>query len=165
VNDPRPNVRPPEPAAATLLLGIGNSGRGDDGLGWAFLDRIRRAAAFAGRLEYRYQLQVEDAALISSAQRVVFVDSWQGELPGGFCWQPCAPAADFEFTTHALSPQAVMHLCRDLYRRIPRAHLLTIQGSRWDLSTGLSPAAEGRLEQALRFFRERMAAGDVVEPD
>jgi hydrogenase maturation protease len=165
LSDPCPNIRPPELAAETLLLGIGNSGRSDDGLGWAFLDRIRRDTAYAGRLEYRYQLQVEDAALISSAQRVVFVDSWQGELPGGFRWQPCAPAAEFEFTTHALSPQAVMHLCRDLYRKTPRAHLLTIQGSCWDMHTGLSPAAEGCLEQALRFFSEWTLGEEATKPN
>lgn len=163
MSDRQPGIDLPEPAAESLLFGIGNSGRCDDGLGWAFLDRIRLETAFSGRLEYRYQLQVEDAALISSAQHVVFVDSWQGQLPGGFHWQPCTPAADFEFTTHALSPQAVMHLCRDLYRKTPRAHLLTIQGSCWDLGTGLSPAAEGCLEEALRFFRERTLAGEAAE--
>jgi hydrogenase maturation protease len=110
-------------------------------------------------------LQVEDAALISSAQCVVFVDSWQGELPGGFRWQPCTPAADYAFTTHALSPQAVLHLCRDLYGKTPHARLLTIQGSRWDLSTDLSPAAERRLEEALRFFRKRMLAEEAAERD
>jgi hypothetical protein len=58
-----------------------------------------------------------------------------------------------------------MHLCRDLYRKTPRAHLLTIQGSCWDLNTGLSPAAEGCLEQALRFFSEWTLAEDATEPN
>lgn len=123
---------------------------------------MRGETNFSGRLEYRYQLQVEDAALVSEATRVVFVDAHAGALPGGFRWQTCAPAADFEFTTHALSPQAVLHLCRALYRKTPRAHLLTIQGSRWDLSMGLSPAAEHCLEQALRHFTEHMLAGEAA---
>jgi len=67
----------------TLLFGIGNSGRSDDGLGWSFLDRIKQETDFAGQFEYRYQLQVEDAALVRDAERVIFIDSYKGELPGG----------------------------------------------------------------------------------
>ena len=62
-------------ASSALLVGIGNSGRQDDGLGWAFLDRIEQDALFDGRIEYRYQLQVEDAALVRDAARIVFVDA------------------------------------------------------------------------------------------
>ena len=48
----------PEPL---LIIGIGNSSRGDDGLGWAFLDTISQMQPLPGQLEYRYQLVVEDA--------------------------------------------------------------------------------------------------------
>lgn len=136
----------------TLLIGIGNNGRSDDGLGWAFLDRIQQEAAFDGRVEYRYQLQIEDAALISEAEHVIFIDSYRGELPDGFQLKRCKPAKDFAFTTHALSPEAVLSLCRDLYGRDPRADALMIQGTCWDLRIGMSPEAEKRLETALQFF-------------
>lgn len=139
-------------ADRTLLFGIGNAGRGDDGLGWAFLDRVRQEPSFPGRLEYRYQLQVEDAALASLAGRVVFIDAFARDLPGGFRWRPCKPSPGSEFTTHALPPQAVLQLCRELYGRTPRADLLEIQGHCWDLGAGLSPEAERALERALSFF-------------
>jgi hydrogenase maturation protease len=135
-----------------LLYGIGNSGRSDDGLGWAFLDRIQQEAEFSGQIEYRYQLQVEDAAMISRAERVIFVDSYQGALPGGFQWAPCNPSRDFEFTSHVLAPSAVMCLCQDLYGRVPPAELLLIQGDSWDLDTGMSSAAQHRMENALETF-------------
>ena len=140
----------------TLLFGIGNSGRSDDGLGWAFLDRIEQETDCAGALEYRYQLQVEDAALVRDAQRVIFIDSYQGELPGGFAWKPCEPAEDFQFTTHVLPPRGVMHFCQKLYGKKPRADLLMIQGTSWDLRLGLSPEAERHLEDALRFFKDKV---------
>ncbi|MGB5449333.1 MAG: hydrogenase maturation protease [Woeseiaceae bacterium] len=136
----------------TLLIGIGNSGRSDDGLGWAFVDRIQREAAFDGRVEYRYQLQVEDAALISDAEHVIFIDSYRGKLPSGFQLARCEPLRERAFTTHVLPPGAVLSLCRDLYGRAPRADALLIQGTCWDLGIGMSPAAERRLQNALRFF-------------
>jgi len=147
---PVANQRVPEPE--TLLIGIGNSGRSDDGLGWAFLDRIQQGAAFGGRVEYRYQLQVEDAALISDMEHVIFVDSYRGELPNGFQLTRCEPLREFAFTTHVLPPGAVLSLCRDLYGRVPRADALMIQGTSWDLHIGMSPEAEKRLEDALQFF-------------
>jgi len=140
----------------TLLIGIGNSGRSDDGLGWAFLDRIQQEAAFDGRVEYRYQLQVEDAALVSDVKHVIFIDSYSGELPNGFQLTRCEPLSEFTFTTHVLLPGAVLSICRDLYGRVPSADALMIQGTSWDLHIGMSPEAEGRLVDALRFFESHL---------
>ena len=135
-----------------LFFGIGNSGRSDDGLAWAFLDAIQREHWFCGQVEYRYQLQVEDAALVRDAERVIFVDSFQGQLAGGFHWEPCKPSAMFEFTSHVLQPEAVLYICQDLFGKLPPADALMIQGVSWDLQTGLSPEAERHMGEALRFF-------------
>lgn len=137
----------------TLLFGIGNCSRSDDGLGWAFLDRILRGADFPGKTEYRYQLGVEDAALVARADRVIFVDSYSGTLDEGFAWQPCEASDEFEFTSHVLPPRAVMHYCRELYSKHPPADILMISGECWNLQNGLSEKAENNLEKALCFFR------------
>ena len=152
MSDNRPVTKRRGLEPETLLIGIGNSGRSDDGLGWAFLDRIQQQATFDGRVEYRYQLQVEDAALISDAEHVIFIDSYRGELLDGFQLTRCEPLSEFAFTTHVLPPGAVLSLCRDLYGRVPRADALMIQGTCWDLRIGISPEAERRLENALQFF-------------
>jgi hydrogenase maturation protease len=147
----------------TLLFGIGNCGRSDDGLGWAFLDRLEQLTDFSGQIEYRYQLQVEDAAMVSQADRVIFVDSYQGNLPDGYQWMSCQPSKDFEFTSHVLAPSAVMYLCQDLFDRTPPADLLLIQGDCWDLQTTLSAAAECRLEKALESFRSHIGAAETPQ--
>ena len=144
--------------ADTLVFGIGNAGRADDGLGWAFLDRIRRAPGFAAQAEYRYQLQVEDALLASRFGHVVFVDASREELPGGYRWGPCAAQAVSAFTTHVLPPAAVLHYCHTLYDAAPRAELLALQGYRWDLHNGLSERAAANLSAALEASREPLPA-------
>jgi len=154
LNPNRAIAKRPTFEADTLLLGIGNCGRSDDGLGWAFLDRMQQDNVFDGQLEYRYQLQVEDAALISEVKQVVFIDSYQGNLPNGFQLAPCEPSKDFTFTSHVLPPQAVLSLCQDLYGKLPRADALMIQGTSWDLHIGMSPKAKIHLENAVRFFRK-----------
>jgi len=147
----RPGIGPD-----TLIFGIGNCGRSDDGLGWAFLDRISEEAGFNSPVEYRYQLQVEDAALAARTQRVIFIDSYNGDLPGGFRWQSCEPSEDFQFTTHVLPPRGVMHYCQALYGKAPRADILTISGHQWDLCNSLSADARQNLENALSFFRREV---------
>ena len=144
----RPGLGPDD-----LLFGIGNCGRADDGLGWAFLDRVRHQNGFKCPVEYRYQLQVEDAAQVARTRRVVFVDSYNGDLPGGFRWMPCAASEQFEFTTHVLPPRGVMHYCQSLYGASPTADILMIQGYDWGLRNGISDAALANLEHALAFFR------------
>lgn len=132
----------------TLLVGIGNNCRGDDGLGWAFLDRVNQWGKFMGQTEYRYQLQVEDAELISQFETVVFVDACKNEPAGGFTWEACRNAAEPEFTTHLLKPEAVVELCSQLYGNRPRVFLLAIAGKTWDIQKGVSPTAQRNLDKA-----------------
>jgi len=136
----------------TLLVGIGNSGRSDDGLGWAFTDAIEQNGQFKGDIIQRYQLQVEDAELISNYGKVIFVDACQNSLPEGFELKPCYPSKDFSFTTHELAPETVLYLCEDLYQKMPDAYLLLIEGKDWGLKIGMSAEAEMYLEKALENF-------------
>jgi Ni,Fe-hydrogenase maturation factor len=50
-----------------LIVGIGNASRGDDGLGWKFLDLLKERGFDDWELIYRYQLNVEDADLVKEA--------------------------------------------------------------------------------------------------
>ena len=138
------------------MIGIGNSGRSDDGLGWSFLECVEKESFFEGQIEYRYQLQVEDADLISKSRRVIFVDAHKGELENGFEWSSCEPSKDFAFTTHVLPPAAILYLCRELSENIPDAYTLAIQGHKWELEIGLTPEAKVNLEKALEFFRSKL---------
>ena len=143
-------------ASTTLLLGIGNSARRDDGLGWAFLEAIQKEGRFAGELAYRYQLQVEDADVIRNYEKVIFVDALRRQVEGGFYWKPCLPVATFGFTTHAIDPESVVALCQELYGEAPEAYTLGIGGCAWGLEEGLSPEGIKNLELALRFFGKKI---------
>ena len=139
-----------------LLFAIGNSGRQDDGLGWAFAEAVEQAGFFKGKIHYRYQLQVEDSELVSQAGHVIFVDAFKGKLQEGFAWQPCKPAAEFQFSTHAISPESILFLCKNIYGADPPAHCLVMQGEAWELEIGLTAAARSRLEGAVGFFEKML---------
>ena len=48
----------------TLIIGIGNSGRRDDGLGWAFVNEIQSRMPDDFDYEWRYQLQVDRKSVV-----------------------------------------------------------------------------------------------------
>lgn len=137
-----------------LLFGIGNSGRQDDGLGWAFLNQVKPILTEKYDIEYRYQLQVEDAELSANYEKVIFIDACKCRFHHGFSWSECRAKAENELTSHALSPETVMYLTENLYHKKPKAFILAISGKLFELSIGLSEKAEENLENALGFFKE-----------
>jgi len=140
----------------TLLFGIGNCGRADDGLGWAFLDRIKSHLSDNYDVEYRYQLQIEDAELATNYKTVIFIDAHKKTFKKGFVWEACHPKASKSFTSHALDPQSILYLTETIYKKYPKAFILGISGENFSLSMGLSEAAEINLSNALNFFDEKI---------
>ena len=136
-----------------LVLGIGNSGREDDGLGWLFLDHLQKSSVDCD-LEYRYQLQIEDAELISRYQKVLLVDASKSELKEGFELKPCPASAVHGFSSHELMPETVLYLAEKLFSARPCAHILAIQGYQWRLKSGISKQALVNLENAFKFFKK-----------
>ena len=132
----------------TLLIGIGNSGRRDDGLGWAFLDRIAETN-YSGRIIYRYQLQIEDAEMISHYKKVIFVDATETSHQDGFIFSKLKPASTFSYSTHQLDPSVVYYLSQDLFQAECECMLLGIQGNEWELRLGLSALAKQNLDNAI----------------
>ena len=137
-----------------VILGIGNDSRGDDGLGWAFLDALKDDPEVKAPLFYRYQLQPEDADAIAEAKTVVFVDATKDKLETGFLWDPVLPERQPQVFSHWLPPSAVLGLCKEVFGTCPDAFVLSISGEQWELGQGLSLAARERLEAALYFFRQ-----------
>jgi len=147
-----------------LLFAIGNNARQDDGLGWALGEAWEKSGGFEGEIHFRYQLEVEDSELISHAEQVIFVDAFKGELPSGFQWEKIAPTAEFEFTTHALSPQAVLFFCAQLYGKNPQAYCLLIGGEAWELGEGLTEYGASNLLLAIEFLKEKLGSTEVKMP-
>jgi len=138
--------------AKMLLIGIGNCGRGDDGLGWSFADYIKEYFSDLFDVEYRYQLQVEDAELISRYRTVIFADASHEKLKEGFELKPCEAAAHYYFSSHMQSPETILFLSGKLFAGIPEAFSMAISGFEWELKTSLHDEAEKNLASAIDYF-------------
>lgn len=135
-----------------LLIGYGNPGRGDDGLGPAFAERIEQAGLSGVTVMVDYQLTVEHAFDVAEAGQVVFADALIGG-DGPFRFAPAHPVIDADITSHNLSPEAVLTLARTLYDATPEAHVMGIAGQAFgEVREGLSGPALGNLDRAVAFF-------------
>jgi hydrogenase maturation protease len=135
-----------------LLIAIGNCGRGDDGLGWAFADCVKSLGLNFIDFEYRYQLQIEDSLAVSRYDRVIFADASHELLENGFILQACTPVRHYFFSSHMQSPETILYLSGDLFEKRPEAYTLAISGNDWELKTSLGPVAEKNLESAVDSF-------------
>ena len=139
-----------------LILGIGNQGRADDGLGWAFIDQIKDRLPDHFDYEYKYQLQIEDAELLSHYDEVCFVDADKQNWEQGFKYTRCEPNGGHGFSTHALNPETVLYLTNTIYKKYPKANIIGISGHSFELEIGLTEQAKANLTRAVDFFSEKM---------
>jgi hydrogenase maturation protease len=147
----------------TLVIGVGNPGRRDDGLGPALVERLAGfrppersvvpASDGSADAFWTYQLNIEDAAVVREYDRVVFADAGvEGVEPAVL--EPLEPAASIAFTTHEMPPASVLALGEELYGNAAPAFLLIIRGEAWDLEEGLTAEAVRNLDRAERRLRE-----------
>lgn len=149
---------------STLLFAWGNPSRGDDALGPALLERI--AAARPDHPEWGevdlltdYQLQPEHALDLEGRDRVLFVDASVSCVPP-HAFDRLQPARDVGYTTHAMKPEALLAVFRQVTGRAPPpAWLLTIRGQAFELGEPLSAAAAEHLASATGFV-ESLLSGE-----
>lgn len=150
-------------SAPLLILGWGNLSRGDDALGPLFLQRLRASlpSTLYEHIEFLddYQLQIEHALDMVGRQQVLFVDA-SLSCPAPFEVTELSAVQDASFTTHALSPQALMHIYQDLQgERAPPCIQLAIRGEAFELGAPPSEAALAHLEAALRWALDALQRG------
>lgn len=155
---------PEDPAGrhGILVFAYGNPSRGDDALGPQLIERLearRRSGGLPGvELLTDFQLQVEHALDLVGKARVIFADAGV-TTPEPFDFAPLGPAQDASYTTHAMSPQAVLRVFEQIMcRPPPPAWLLAIRGYSFELGSPLSPAAAANLAHAERFLLEEIRA-------
>lgn len=137
-----------------LLIGFGNPGRMDDGLGPMLAQALEEAGIEGLDVDSDYQLTVEDAEVVSRHEVVVFADaSANGVEP--FEFKPIKAGGAPGFSSHSVEPDEVLMLAKTLFGKEPRAYLLGIRGYEFnEFGEGLSAKAAGNLKEAVEFVKE-----------
>ena len=134
-----------------LILAVGNPSRGDDALGPLLIDQLQGQAGDAVELLGDFQLQIEHALDLQGRRAVLFVDAaWPGHAPQPVRLDRIEPETAPMLLTHALRPQSLLGLARQLHGQVPPAWLLSITGVAFSLGEGLSAPALAHLQAAHR---------------
>lgn len=144
-----------------LIIGIGNPSRGDDALGPLLIERLEALHLPDVELLTDFQLQVEFALDLQSRQQVIFVDaSLTAAAP--FTISSACATEDTSYSSHALSPGAVLHAYRKLLGEPPPAMILAIRGETFELGVGLSTNATTYLDAAFDWLRAALLDPGVL---
>lgn len=141
-----------------LVLGFGNPGRLDDGLGPALAARLEALGLPGVTVDSDYQLTVEDAAQIAAHDVVIFVDA-HVSCPPPFVFERLAPRPSASFSSHSVRPDAVLGLAHTLFGGHTEGYVLGVRGQAFnEFGEGLSAEAGVNLDAALDFLVASLTA-------
>jgi hydrogenase maturation protease len=147
-----------------LLLGYGNPGRLDDGLGPALAAQVEALGLPGLTVDSDYQLSLEDAEAVARHDVVVFADAAaSGAEP--FSFRRVEPARSLSFSTHSLQPQAVLGLAQQLFGARTEGYTLSIRGYAFnEFKESLTEQGRANLAAAVAFITRACELRSFLEP-
>jgi hydrogenase maturation protease len=135
-----------------LIIGYGNTLRGDDGVGYyaavMLAERLPGLTVLAC-----HQLNVELAEAVSRANYVIFIDAREGAQPGHIALEVVQPLTmPRRAFSHHLTPAALLECARQIYGRQPQGVTFSVEGQAFGFSEQLSL----EVQAALPFLIDRV---------
>jgi len=145
-----------------VVLGWGNTARGDDGLGPLLLSEIDRLGLGHVETIEDFQLQLEHALDLDGADLALFVDASLA-APAPFAFYETAARRGLTHTSHAMAPEAVLDVhARVLGKQPPPSFVLGIRGESFELGDDLGDAARAHLAAAAAFLAPLLERPDLL---
>ena len=134
-----------------LILGYGNTLRGDDALGIHAAHALHDFYCTDGgvRVLATSQLTFDLAEDISQAQLILFIDAAVAGLPGDIHSEEILPADEKVRFTHHWTPRTLLMLTKQLYGTTPAAVSLTMAVGTSEVGVGLSKEVQSNLPELL----------------
>ena len=128
------------PQGSRLVIAIGNSLRGDDGVGALLAEQV------GGRSVQ--QLTPELAAELAELEEVLFIDAWLAPAGATPRLVEVIPAAAGAPDSHRFEPAQLLAISQALYGRAPAAHVLHVPAHAFEHGTTLSAELQAALPRA-----------------
>ncbi len=148
-----------------LLFACGNPSRGDDALGPMLLQKVGESTLIdfeQVELLSDFQLQIEHAMDLRQRQLVLFTDA-SVSCKAPFEFSRLQPAYDPTYTSHAMSPAAVLSVYESIYQeQPPPGFLLSIKAERFELGDNLTGRAGEHFRHAC-VFTEKLFVFPVLD--
>lgn len=125
-----------------LIVGYGNTLRGDDGLGPLVAREVQDRLTMAADVRIEHQLSPELAEDLAAADVVLFLDACPSQVSSTVSVRDVAPLPfSREAMAHTAGPEQLLGLAQALYGRCPEAYVVALPAYDFGLHAGLSAAA------------------------
>ncbi len=139
---------------ALIVFAWGNESRGDDGIGPILARRLRGLELPGLVVIEDHQLNIEHVMDFADGTPLLFIDA-SVAIKDGFSVERIEASADGNFSTHAISPQALLNVYRKTSgKETPTAYLLHVAGVAFGLGETLGDKATTALDSAWDFLKE-----------
>jgi hydrogenase maturation protease len=143
----------------TLIIGIGNPLRSDDGLGWVVAEQLAQDGDMDCDIHAVHQLTPELAQWAAVADRVIIVDASRDGVPGELQVYPLALAGyPPSRGSHAIAPEELALLAECIYGRCAPIIIVTMAGADFSLGESFSSIIAPKVAQVSEIVR-RIYAG------
>jgi hydrogenase maturation protease len=134
-----------------LVMGYGNTLRGDDGVGQHIARRLE-VSLYSETVDVLacHQLTPELVEPVSRAELVIFIDAAENGQPGQIRTTEVQPQHVTDAFTHNVTPATLLAAAFDLYGVHPRGLLITITGVQFNYCEMLSPEVEAAADEVIR---------------
>ena len=143
------------PCEDVVIIGYGNTLRGDDGLGWLAAEHL------AGVIEpcqawviTCHQLTIDLTEALSKSTLAILIDARVGATPGLIACEDVQPSREAAPSLHHhMPPESLLACTEALYGRAPRTILITVTGESFDFGSDLSPAVKSVLPMVIKHVK------------
>lgn len=158
------------------VIGYGNPDREDDGVAWHILRALTFKLGLPAPESYEdefpeselvdfafyLQLTPEMAEEVSQYRYVCFVDAHTGNIPEPVRLIDVESEFQHSPFTHHLTPQSLLSMCENIYRKKPDAALVSVLGNRFLFSRILSEETAKLVPQAVELIWDWILARDIL---
>ncbi len=125
---------------AVLIIGYGNTLRGDDGVGRRVAEELARRKLPRVRTRSVHQLTPELAEDLAACSAVIFIDACIGRSGDTVSLRPIAAEGRLAAIDHVMRPEEVLACAHAIYGSSPKAWCLTVPGEDFAFGESLSSA-------------------------
>lgn len=141
---------------ALIVFAWGNESRGDDGIGPLLARRLEALGHANLTVIEDHQLNIEHVMDFADATPLLFIDA-SVAISSGFRLERIAASVDGNFSTHAISPEALLNVYRQSTgQEVPEAYLLHVAGRFFELGESLSTSAAAAADEAWEFLENTL---------
>jgi hydrogenase maturation protease len=146
----------------TLIIGYGSTLRSDDGVGYVIAETMMDQQENAPSNGHpsnvdviaRHQLTPDLADNLSRVQKVIFIDACADDAPGEIRIREVAPKGEnWGAFAHEMSPEVLLDCVKDVFGRLPQAHLITIGGENFAIGEGLTGKVQAAIPKVIELVQ------------